>query len=230
MCLYHSLPHKCHNSETWNMLNIGNYEMHIPPSQKHTVHCIELGILRAVAYLSSLHIYPYLSSLHPQESSKMPKKNIKHMKISQHQGRISIQTFPHSLPKWNITYKCVQLIFYVDHTLLWQHITALNQIARVHWSVSEHNVIDAFVKRLRAQLEEVGVLGKCDYHATVSKVKWWVRQCCSSWKKEYKERKERKYTLPAITLSDSGEKHSRSVPRKGNNYIFTVYLSFAFVT
>ena len=75
-------------------------------------------------------------------------------------------------------------------------------------SFSEHNVIDAFVKRLRAQLEEVGALGKCDYHATVSKVKWWVRQCCSSWKKEYKERKERKYTLPAITLSDSGEKHS----------------------
>ena len=51
--------------ETCYMLNIGNYEMHIPPSQKHTVHCIELGILPAVAYLSSLH---------PQESSKMPKK------------------------------------------------------------------------------------------------------------------------------------------------------------
>ena len=118
--------------ETCYMLNIGNYEMHILPSQKHTVHCIELGILRAVAYLSSLHIYPYLSSLHPQESSKMPKKNIKHMKISQHQGQISIQTLSHSLPKWSITYKCDQLIFCVDHTLLWQHITALNQIARVH--------------------------------------------------------------------------------------------------
>ena len=79
--------------ETCYMLNIGNYEMHILPSQKHTVHCIELGILRAVAYLSSLHIYPYLSSLHAQESCKMPKKKASTWRYPSTKARYQFKPF-----------------------------------------------------------------------------------------------------------------------------------------
>lgn len=67
--------------------------MHIPPSQKHTVHCIELGILRAVAYLSSLHIYPYLSSLHAQESCKMPKKKASTWRYPSTKARYQFKPF-----------------------------------------------------------------------------------------------------------------------------------------
>ena len=98
-----------------------------------SIQCIALNL----EYCELLHIYPPSIYIHiyppsmPKKAANANKKS-KHMKISQHQGQISIQTLSHSLPKWSITYKCVQLIFCVDHTLLWQHITALNQIARVH--------------------------------------------------------------------------------------------------
>ena len=130
MCFYH----KCHNIETWNMLYVEYWKLWNAYSAISEAYSALHWTWNIASCCISI-LPPYISiSILPPCPRKLQnaKKKSKHMKISQHQGQISIQTLSHSLPKWSITYKCVQLIFCVDHTLLWQHITALNQIARVH--------------------------------------------------------------------------------------------------
>lgn len=211
--------------------------MHILPAQKQ-------WIALNLEYCELSHIYPRSMLVRERERERAAKcqKKIKHMKISQaYQAnqaymKISKRRIYEDIPaprtdinshlsKWslsNLSLINVSNLSCVEHTLIWQHITALKPSCSCSLgSVWQQCHLMLLWKDWVGLNRKSGCPGKkqLSCNCLESQVVGQAILQLPAGEKNTKKGKERKYTLPAVTLSDSCEKHSWSDPWKGNNYL-----------